>query len=300
MAAQDLSRRSFLVLTGGAVLLAACGGDDDGKDGDDGRAEGDSTTSGGTAHDHTEFTDAAAAVVSSDLFVSDEPQRFAFAVLAKEGYASGDPARIAIAPPGEAPTEFVDATPRADGLPEFRGVYTIERVFDVAGTWAGRLEYQQEASDFLFVVNERPNAPVPGDDAPAAASPTPDDPLGVDPICTREPPCDLHAKSLDTLVGKGRPVVVLFGTPALCQTQYCGPVLDVLVPIAQEHATEIDTVHVEIYRDLTGAKTAPTVDAWELASEPWLFGIDADGVVTARIDGAFDAAEIRSVFATLT
>ena len=290
----DLSRRAFLILTGGTILLASCGGDEGETDGSD------SATTGGhdNAHDTT-FTETAAAVVSSDIFVSDESQRFAFAVLAKEGYASGKPARVAIAPPGETPSDFVDATPRAEGLPEFRGVYSVERVFDVAGTWAGRLEYQSEASDFLFVVRDSPAAPAPGASAPTAASPTADAPLGVDPLCTREPPCPLHAASLDTLVGKGRPVVVLFGTPALCQTQYCGPVLDVLMPIAEDLSDDVDTVHVEIYRDLTGERSAPTVEAWGLPSEPWLYGIDGAGRITARIDGAFDASEIRAVYDTL-
>ncbi len=290
----DVSRRSFLALTGGVILLAACGDDD-------AASENPTTSATGSGSDHSDtgFTETAAGVVSSDLFVSDEPQRFAFAVLAKEGYASGRPARIAIAPPGETPSEFVDAKPRAEGLPEFRGVYTIERVFDTAGTWAGRLEYQSEASDFLFVVRDEPAAPAIGYTASDAASPTRDDTLGVDPICTREPPCPLHAVSLDALVGKGRPVVVLFGTPALCQTQYCGPVLDVLMPIADEHSAAVDTVHVEIYNDLTGQRSAPTVEAWGLPSEPWLYGIDPDGRITARIDGAFDATEIRAVYATL-
>ena len=292
MSNRDLSRRSFLALTGGTILLAACRGD--------GGARGGSSATGVDRQDGTQLTGAAAAVVSSDLYVSDEMQRFAFAVLAKEGYASGKPARVAIAPPGGTPTELVDAMPRDEGLPDFRGVYTVERVFDVPGTWAGRLEYQSEVSDFLFVVRDEPAAPAPGEPAPTAASPSVGATLGVDPICTREPPCPLHAWSLDALVGKGRPVVVLFATPALCQTRYCGPVLDALMPIAEDLHGEVDTVHVEIYRDRTGKETAPTVDAWGLPSEPWLFGIDADGTVTARIDGAFDATEIRAVYTTLT
>jgi len=282
---RDLSRRSFLALTGGAVLLAACG--------DNRRA-----AEGG--HDSKVLTGTTAAVVSSDLFVSNQMQRFAFAVLAEQGYASGKRARVAIAPPGKTPTELVDATPRAEGLPEFRGVYTIERAFDVAGTWAGRLEYQGEASDFLFVVHSEPIAPAPGEPAPTAASPTAGAALGVDPLCTREPPCPLHTLSLDSLIGKGRPTVVMFATPALCQTRYCGPVLDTLMPIAEDHSAVIDTVHVEIYSDRTGKRAAPTVEAWGLPSEPWLYGIDAQGTVISRIDGAFDATEIRSVYEALT
>ncbi|MGQ0826731.1 MAG: hypothetical protein ACT4OX_17190 [Actinomycetota bacterium] len=281
---RSLSRRSFLVLTGGVVLLAACGGDDDSEASDESSATGNRT-----------FTEVAPGIVSSDLYASPEPQRFAFALLAKEGYASGGQVRVALAAPGAEPTEFVEATARAEGLPEFRGVYTIEATLPTSGTWQGALEYEGARTPFVFEVGARAAVPAAGTSAPRAASPTVTEALGVDPLCTREPPCSLHDRSLDTLIGAGRPVAVLFATPARCQTQYCGPVLETLLPLVAEYRDRVDIVHVEIYRDSRSEVLVPTVESWELPSEPWFFGIDGAGTIVARLDGAFDRSELRAV-----
>jgi hypothetical protein len=273
-----LTRRSFLALTGGVALLAACSSDGSGD------ASGD-----------IDFTEVSAGIVSSDLHADPKPQRLAFAVLAKQGYASGEAARVAIAPPGETPSDWVEATLHAEGLPERRAIYTIEPTLAVAGNWSGRLDYGGEKSDFAFTVDEKAEVPLPGDTAPAPKSPTVDDPDGVDPICTRDPQCPLHQVSLDEVIGSGRPVAVYFGTPALCQTQYCGPVLDTLLEVAPDYQDRIDVVHVEIYTDLTGRTEVDAVQRWGLPSEPWLFAVDGDGQVVARLDGAFDASEMRDL-----
>ena len=99
-----------------------------------------------------------------------------------------------------------------------------------------------------------------GASAPTDASPTPTNTLGVDPICTRDPMCPLHTASLDTVIGKGKPVAVLFATPARCQSQYCGPVLDSLLPLVGDYQDRVDIVHVDIYkgRRTRGEERPPT------------------------------------------
>jgi hypothetical protein len=277
----ELSRRRFLVLGGGAALLAACGSS--------------KTTGAPSTTANTNFTDVAPGIVSIDLYTSPKPQRFAFALLAKEGYASGKPARVALAPPGSTPTTFVAAEARAKGLPAFRGVYTVMATLDRPGVWHGILDYQGTHTPFVFQVQAKPLAVIPGHRAPLAASPTLTKTLGVDPICTRVPVCPLHTRSLDTIVGKGRPVAVMFATPARCQTRYCGPVLDTMLPLVATYSDRIDFVHVEIYKNNQTTDVISTVDAWGLQGEPWLFGVDAAGLVTARLDGAFDETEMRAL-----
>jgi hypothetical protein len=274
-----LSRRRFLVLGGGAALLAACGSNGSGKP-------------GGTTE--PTFTQIAPGIVSMDLYASPRPQRFAFAVLAKEGYASGKPARVAFAPTGQGqPTNFVSTTARSEGLPEFRGVYTTMVTLDKPGIWRGVLDYDGERRPFVFEIAAKPASPIAGQPAPRAASPTTRDPLGVDPICTRNPVCPLHTFSLASIVGRGRPIAAMFATPARCQTQYCAPVLDTMLPMVATYSDRIDFVHVEIYKNNETTDVVPAVGAWKLGGEPWLFGIDSGGLVTARLDGAFDAAEIK-------
>jgi hypothetical protein len=278
------SRRSFLALAGGAVLLAACGGDDD-RSVD---ATGPTTT--------TDPNALTPGLLSSDLYVSPQPQRLAFVLFtAQRASASGPPATLTITPPKGTASAPMPAKLHTEGLPDKRGVYVVEPTLDTAGIYQGTIEVEGSRLELPFQVGAKAQAPVAGATAPTAASPTTTNPLGVKPLCTRDPQCPLHQKSLADLVGKGRPVAVMFATPALCQTQYCGPVLDTLLPFAKEYADRIDFVHVEIYKDGTATTLVPTVETWNLSSEPWLFGIDPTGKVTARLDSAFSTDEIRTL-----
>jgi len=279
-----LSRRRFLALGGGVVVLAACG-----------KSKSTSAGQGGG-----EFTEVAPGIVSIDLYASPKPQRFAFALTAKEGFASGAPVRVAVAAPGETPDHFVPASARGKGLPEFRGVYTIDATLDRPGIWHGVLDYQGDHRPFVFQVPAKPTSPIAGTAAPRAASPTTTDTLGVDPICTRMPACPLHTKSLADIVGKGKPVAVMFATPARCTSRYCGPVLDTMLKLVPTYRDRIEFVHVEIYENNETSDLISTVNAWgPLQGEPWLFGVDGRGVVTRRLDGAFDETEIDALLADL-
>ena len=58
-------------------------------------------------------------------------------------------------------------------------------------------------------------------------------------------------------------------------------------------------MHVEIYTNLSGNETTPTVQAWGIQTEPWLFGVDATGNVVERIDGAFGHDEQQQLLRKL-
>jgi hypothetical protein len=93
----------------------------------------------------------------------------------------------------------------------------------------------------------------------------------------------------------------MFATPALCQSQYCGPVLDELLDVMAPYQQQgVTMVHVEIYASTRGATLAPTVEAWGLPSEPWLYTIDATGVIRDRLDGAFATNEVTAALDRLT
>ncbi|MGH9027293.1 MAG: hypothetical protein ACRDWD_14435 [Acidimicrobiia bacterium] len=282
MGSFTVSRRAFLAGTGATVLLAACSGGSDGEsDGDDDGA-------------------LQALRVSSELYPTDTAQRFAFALASGTDFVSGPPATIAFTTPDGGSVAPQTAKLRGDGLPAGRGIYVTETVLDQEGIWQGLVDVEGKESELPFEVLPVAS-PVPGATAPISPSPTRDDPLGVDPICTRDPQCPLHDVSLTELVGNGQSLAVMFATPARCQTQYCGPVLDLLLDVRDEGVhPDVNAVHVEIYRSLTGAALVPTVDDWRLESEPWLFGIDGAGTVIERLDGAFDRGEIRGLLDRLS
>lgn len=277
--AGPVSRRAFLAASGGLLTAATVGS-----------ALGWPETAGAARNKAL-----SALVLSSDLYASPSPQRFVFGTAKGARFNAGPAAQVGFVPPGvtgEVTVEKLDATLHKAGLPKGRGVYGVEAVFDVPGNWQAFAFIEGKRVPFAIQVKERPEAPIVGAAAPRAPSPTKTDRLGVKPICTRRPQCPLHTVSLSEVIGAGTPVAVLFATPALCQSAYCGPVLDELLDTMLPYEGRVTFVHVEIYTSNRGATLSPTVDAWGLPSEPWLFTIDGAGTIRGRLDGAFGGDEI--------
>jgi len=131
-------------------------------------------------------------------------------------------------------------------------------------------------------------APVPGDEAVSTATPTLAEPLGFAPVCTQEPPCGMHTESLDDLLAGGRPVVMLFATPAYCQTVACAPAVANLEQVRTSGDWgDVAFVHCEIYAtpETAGREPSQPVRDWNLPTEPWLFTIGRDGRIVDRLDG---------------
>jgi len=144
------------------------------------------------------------------------------------------------------------------------------------------------AAALRVVSPEQAQAPVPGAPAVSVPTPTTADDLGFATICTADPPCGMHETSLDTALAEGRPAVVLFATPAFCQTAVCGPAVGTVDQIRQsrQDAGDVAWIHCEVYTD-NGQTLAPQLgeEGWGLPTEPWLFTIGADGVIRDRLDG---------------
>ncbi len=283
MAAPTPSRRSFLAATGGLAAASTVG-----------------LPSLAGATERETSTALSALLVSNDLYVSPDPQRVAFVIYRGPNPATGAPARLALAPPGSTQGQVVTARQMSAGLPKGRGVYVIDAVLEQAGTYTGEVLTRGQRVPLALQVKATPEAPAPGAAASHAPSPTKQNPLGVDPICTRQPPCPLHAVSLSDVIGGGKPVAVLFATPALCQTRYCGPVLDELLSARKPFGDAITFVHVEIYRSLTGGNDeSPTVTAWDIPFEPFFFTVDGSGTIRGRLDSAFGRDEITPLLQAL-
>src|SRR2546428_3440568 len=54
-------------------------------------------------------------------------------------------------------------------------------------------------------------------------------------------------------------------------------------------------VHQEIWQPGGMDKLAPTVEEWNLRSEPWTFVVDGDGVIRARFEGLTTRRELEAV-----
>ena len=285
MPPEPVTRRAFLTTAGGLVVAAA--------------VAGPAGAVRSSAHATVKNTALSPVVLSSDLYASPDPQRVAFAIYKGAQPSSAGSAKLALAPPGaDKGTVFPTKLQKA-GLPKGRGVFVAEALLPTEGAWNALAIVGGKRLPFALQVNARPAAPAVGAPAPRAASPTQANTLGVRPICTRTPQCPLHTVSLSDTVGSGRKVAVLFATPALCQSQYCGPVLDELLKIKRPYEEQVTFVHVDIYTSSTGVEQSPTVVAWGIPSEPWLFTINGAGTIIGRLDGAFGGDEMRSQLDTL-
>jgi hypothetical protein len=138
--------------------------------------------------------------------------------------------------------------------------------------------------------------PVPavGDRAPRIDTPTVESVSGDQKqIDTRVPPGTMHEHNFADVVGK-RPILLLFATPALCQSRVCGPVVDIAEQVKASHKGDTAFIHMEIYNDNElGKGFRPQVGAYKLPTEPWAFAIDRNGKVAARLEGAYSEHELR-------
>lgn len=185
------------------------------------------------------------------------------------------------------------------------GLYRAEFDFDAPGLW--RVDVTPETGDPLpptgVNVLAVTAAPAVGESAPPSPTPTaldsPLDEITTDP----EPDPNFYQLSLDEAIANGRKTVVIFSTPAFCQTAACGPLLDIVKGAAPDYPG-VDFVHVEVYTNLTDpdfapipANLAPAVlgEWWNLPSEPWVFVIDEAGLVQARFEGVMAVEELEAV-----
>ncbi len=289
MPLESMSRRAFLAVGGGALVLAACGSSSGSK-----QAKSSGTGAKGLSAFRMEI----------EPYVSNDPQRLAFILVKDSGdFAGGPKAALSIAPPGGNFGPAMPATYHDGGLPTGRGVYVVEPTLTTPGNWRGKVSIAgQPDAELAFPVSANPDTPIVGAMARVVPTPTTTAPMGVDPLCTRTDaknnpaPCSFHQTSLDAVVGKGKPVVLMFATPARCQSRYCGPVLDQLIALAPEYQDRITPIHVEIYKDLTSNDLVPATDTWlGISGEPWIFALDGTGKVTGRLSGAFATDEIRAL-----
>jgi hypothetical protein len=184
-------------------------------------------------------------------------------------------------------------------------VYVTELDFDSPGEW--RVAALVRSGDSLqasrvpsAVVGAGPDVPDPGDRAPSIHTPTPDDVGDISEIETRDPPDTMHEDDLAEALAK-QPAVLLFATPALCQSRVCGPVVDIAEQVKSEYGDEAAFIHMEIYEDnLPGKGVREQVRAYNLPTEPWLFVIDRSGRISTAIEGAFSAEELEAAVQEVT
>jgi hypothetical protein len=312
MAGPRVSRRELLRLAGAgggalglAALLAACGGD---KSGGTASAAAPAGSLKQLAADATQVSLLGA---QSQLPVGKTLYTFGLATADNRLVTGGSP-QVWVArddtsrAAGPFPSRWFelkayqqtrDTGPRSP----LTGFYGAEVELSEAGNWmvaaaldaGGRMVGQGAVS----VSAEVPAAV--GTKAKPLKTPVATSAAGRKKICTREPPCPLHAISLDDALAAGRPTVLNFGTPLLCSSQMCGPVVDEQMVAAEKLGDKASFIHVEIYPSRDVNKPVKQFLDYGFTTEPWLLVIDRGGVIRARFEGPVTAGQIEDALRPL-
>jgi hypothetical protein len=257
-------------------------------------------------------------IVNSGGSLTCGENRLLFTVLDIENRPVGDPGRtISVAlynlgRDGVTPTQTVDGT-FVWGIENERGFYVASATFPEAGVWGAefttalsdsapekiRMTFEVSTSSPVVRVGE----PAPASDTPTAASVDGD--LARISTDTDPEPAFYEVSVKDALAAHDA-FVLVFATPKFCTSAQCGPTLDRVKPIAAAHP-DVRFINVEPYeldfqngglqpvRD-TGGALIPTqaVFEWGLLSEPWVFVVDAEGIVSASFEGVVGDEELEA------
>jgi hypothetical protein len=199
------------------------------------------------------------------------------------------------------------------------GVYVLPVDFPVAGDWIAHYSTSSEGQreqefDFSFDVLRTKRVISPGQSAPSVETPTLDSVAGgVSEISTdANPDLSFYRWSIAGALSSHRAFVLAFATPKFCQRAVCGPTLDKLKAVAAAHP-KLTFINVEPYvlkeedgqlqpalDDQGQLQAAPATLAYGLLSEPYVFVVGEDGVVTASFELVFAPGEIESALKDLS
>ena len=204
---------------------------------------------------------------------------------------------------------FFESEADAYSLSTERGdvtIFAFDREFDHAGDWGVEVEVTfPDGSEALngirfFVTDDSPSIK-PGDKVPDIHTPVSSD---VDQnlvllSSAEKPNPAFYATSLDESLYSGRPTLLLFATPAFCQTRFCGPSYDIFNELYEIYENEINFIHVEVFSGLPNPEindyaVTPAMEQFGLESEPWIFLIDKNGTVLYRVEGLFTTEELHN------
>lgn len=190
-------------------------------------------------------------------------------------------------------------------IPDVRGLYVAHVDFPAAGVFQLTVDadgYDTTAPTPLTVV-EDPTVVLPGDPAPMSETRTAADYPDLSTISTdTDPDPTMYDKTVAEAVSDGTPAVIVFASPGFCVSQTCGPMLD-QVKSLRAGFPGVDFVHVEIYEDLQvqsfeDLSPVEATSEWGLPSEPWVFVVDSEGMVSASFEGAVSEEELTAAIQT--
>ncbi len=188
-----------------------------------------------------------------------------------------------------------------------QGVFVADLDLDTAGTYEIDVSFTsndgaQVFAQASFILKETSDTPAVGSPAPASVTHTAAEVEDLTHITSSPvPDPGLYEYSIHEALQQGKPLVVVFATPAFCVSATCGPQVGELSKVKEKLGDRANYIHVEVFENphlLEGARPAgglvAAVDEWGLPTEPWTFIVDSQGLVYAKFEQFTTAGEIEA------
>lgn len=178
------------------------------------------------------------------------------------------------------------------------GYWEVTTTFDINGT-----TQRATAAFEVLAEHQMPNIgdralptvnPIAGDpNVPAVAI----DSRAADGVPIPDP--QLHTTRIADALTARRPLTVVITTPSFCESRFCGPITDAVDAVAARHSDRMAFVHLEVWQDIQTQTINTAAAEWILrngadGNEPWVFIIDADGIIADRFDNVANEALIEA------
>jgi hypothetical protein len=182
---------------------------------------------------------------------------------------------------------------------DVQGIYVTQVTFGHPGPWGIEILVQQgdasvEAARLSVNILEVSPTPKLGAPAPRSRNLIASDVSDLRQIDSSEPPDPrLHQTRIADAIAQGKPQVIVFATPKFCTSRVCGPVVDVVRTLLPAYDKRVVFIHEEIWQAGFPQKFSPTVEEWNLRSEPWIFVVDGQGIIRAKFEGLTTRRELE-------
>ena len=186
------------------------------------------------------------------------------------------------------------------------GIFTTTVDFDTPGDWLAEItpqdgEYKNQKARIVIGVKSISSTPKVGDKIPKTNN--------LVAINTEElknitsdinPLFELYNKGVDEiLLSKEKPLLLLFATPGQCKSFTCGPQKNIIKTLHENYRKDMYFVHIEVYdmqsRNSEGEFTeiSSVIKPWNLPSEPWVFLINKEGIITDKFESFVPQIELE-------
>ena len=188
--------------------------------------------------------------------------------------------------------------PEYGGIPVYVGLARFPDVgeYQYLVTATGSGDQRLNGHAFVTVVLKGSSVPV-GAAAPALHQPVLGD-AGVTlaMLDSGIPPDDWHSETIAQGLAAHRPMVLYFGDPAYCPSKTCGPTHQILEQLCAQLCGQLLFEHIETYYPAgtpgPQAHVNPAFSAFGLQTDPWIYFVNASGVVADRYEGPVTLADL--------